>query len=143
MRARRGRPSSRFPGGQRSSSSRASTRAGRTMPATRTATRSALWLTEELPGHDLGGGSIRQARLFEAMAQEFATDLWVVGELEDERVRDAAARVVELPKGRALWSDRRLMRRLLQIGLAFASRLPGGQIYFARPGRRALAGRLR
>jgi glycosyltransferase involved in cell wall biosynthesis len=101
-----------------------------------------LWMTEEVPGRELGGGSIRQAHLFEAVASEVATDLWVVGHVGDEAVRKAAATIVELPKGRPLWTENTLGRRLLQVALALGSRLPG-QIHFARPGRRALAKRLR
>jgi glycosyltransferase involved in cell wall biosynthesis len=100
-----------------------------------------LWITEEVPGRELGGGSIRQAHLFEAIASEFPTDLWVVGEVRDEGVRSAAADLVELPARKAVWSERPLVRRALQLALAFGSRLPG-QLHFSRPGRRALARRL-
>lgn len=56
----------------------------------------ALWLTEEPPSRALGGGNIRQAHLFDALAQAAEIDLVVTAPVEDPAVRAAAANVVEL-----------------------------------------------
>jgi glycosyltransferase involved in cell wall biosynthesis len=97
-----------------------------------------LWLTDESPDRGLGGGSIRQAYLFEALAAEYPTDLVVVGGTEDERVRDAAESLKEVPKRSGLWTDHPVGRRLLELGIMAGSRLPS-YAYPARPARRALA----
>jgi len=97
-----------------------------------------LWVTEEPPDRALGGGSIRQAHLFEALAGAVPTDLLLVGSLGDEGVRAAAAGVHELPKRPAVWSEQPLTRRALSLGIALASRYPSA-IYPAAPSRRALA----
>src|SRR5205085_4760938 len=76
-----------------------------------------LWVTEESPDRALGGGSIRQARLFEALAAAFPTDLLLAGSLEDERVRQAAADVAEIPKRTAPWSSNPLLRRALELAI--------------------------
>ncbi len=99
-------------------------------------------MAPEPPGHHLGGGDIRLAHLFEALAAAIPTDLWTVGKLDDDEVRDAAAGVVELPRRRVPWSQRTSVRRLLQVGLALGSRYPAHH-YQAGPARRALARELR
>lgn len=101
-----------------------------------------LWVTEELPDRSLGGGSIRQAHLFEALAARIPTDLLMIGELRDEGVRRVAARITELPGRRAFWSDRPLVRRPLQLGVIAGSRYPMA-IYPAWPNRRTLSSALR
>lgn len=96
-----------------------------------------LWLTEEPPDRGLGGGSIRQAHLFSALAGAFDVDLVLVGQLGDERVRRAAASVTELPRRRPPWSDRAIVRRALQLAIALGSPYPAPS-YPAAPARRAL-----
>jgi glycosyltransferase involved in cell wall biosynthesis len=96
-----------------------------------------LWVTDEIPDRRLGGGSIRQSHLFEALASVYRTDLVVVGHVRDEHVRAAAASVVELPKRSGLWSEHPLGRRLLELGIMLGSRYPS-YAYLARPARRTL-----
>jgi len=57
-----------------------------------------LWVTNEAPDRNLGGGSIRQAHLLEALADVTDVTLVLFGEpLCDERTRSALAHLVELP----------------------------------------------
>jgi glycosyltransferase involved in cell wall biosynthesis len=98
----------------------------------------ALWVTEEPPGRELGGGSVRQAHLLEALASRFAVDLVTIGTVADRRVRAAAASVVELPRR---WPPRPsdpVGRRALELGLLLVSPYPTS-LYAAAPARRALA----
>jgi polysaccharide biosynthesis protein PslH len=95
-------------------------------------------VTEELPDRTLGGGSIRQAHLFEALAATFPTDLLLAGSLADARVRRAASGVEELRKRRATWSDNPVLRRALELGITLCSSYPSAA-YPAGLNRRALA----
>lgn len=97
-----------------------------------------LWVTEELPDRTLGGGSIRQAHLFEALAAAFPTDLLLTGSLADVRVRTAAAGVEQLRKRRAPWSENPVLRRALELGVTLCSPYPSAA-FPAGPNRRALA----
>src|SRR5262249_44189778 len=63
-----------------------------------------LWVTAEVPGREEGGGGIRQAYLFEALAAEMHTTLLVTGTVRDESVRQAAHQLIELPKPAAIAS---------------------------------------
>jgi glycosyltransferase involved in cell wall biosynthesis len=76
-------------------------------------------VTAEPPDRNLGGGSIREAYLLEALAKEVETHLLLAGTLDDQRTRSALAGVTEvdiatrpLPRGR---SRRRVddLRRVL------------------------------
>jgi polysaccharide biosynthesis protein PslH len=99
-------------------------------------------VTEEPPDRSLGGGNIRQAYLFEALARAFPTDLLVVGRVTDERVRSAAANVTEVSARRPPATEHPVGRRLLALAITLTSAYPA-RIYPAGPGRRALARRLR
>lgn len=101
-----------------------------------------LWVTEEPPDHDGGGGSIRQAYLLDALATAFPLDLLVVGVLRDERVRSTAASVTELPTRRRLWSEHPVGRRALGLAIALGSR-HSYHAYLSGPSRRALARAIR
>jgi polysaccharide biosynthesis protein PslH len=96
-----------------------------------------LWVTEEPPDRTLGGGSIRQAHLLEALAAAFPTDLLLAGSLGDLQVRRAAADVTELPKRPAPWSENAVVRRALELGITLCSPYPSA-VYPAGPSRRAL-----
>lgn len=109
----------------------------RTLPSGRI-----LWITEEPPDRSLGGGSIRQAHLFEAVAGAYSTDLLLVGALNDDRIRRAAASVTELPKSPPFWSDHPLVRRSVELAIALGSPLPSAA-YPLGPSRRKLARALR
>jgi glycosyltransferase involved in cell wall biosynthesis len=97
-----------------------------------------LWVTEEPPGHALGGGSIRQAHLFEALASQVPTDLVAIGAVEDARVRAVAAAITELPRRWPPRSSHPVGRRAQELALALGSRYPVS-LYAAAPARRALA----
>ncbi len=97
-----------------------------------------LWVTEEVPDAGGGGGNIRQARLFLSLAATIPTDLLVVGVVKDQAVRAAAASVTELPERRAPWTAQPILRRVLELGITFASRYPIA-MYPALPARYALS----
>lgn len=56
-----------------------------------------LWVTEEVPGREGGGGGIRQANLLIELAEHVDICLLVAGEVADEGVRSAVDVVVEVP----------------------------------------------
>jgi glycosyltransferase involved in cell wall biosynthesis len=97
-----------------------------------------LWVSEEAPDRSLGGGSIRQAHLFRALADAFPTDLLLAGSLRDESVRATASGVTEIPKRRPPWSKRPAARRALQLAITLTSRDPT-PVYPVLRSRRALA----
>jgi polysaccharide biosynthesis protein PslH len=103
----------------------------------RTAPPRVLWVTEEAPDSSLGGGSIRQAHLFMSLASAFSVDLLLAGTLGDADVRAAAAAVFEIPKHKALWTDRASARRVLELAITLCSRYPL-PAYMSRPARRSL-----
>lgn len=100
-----------------------------------------LWVTEEPPDRLLGGGNIRQAYLFEALARAFSTDLLVIGEVSDERVRQAAASLIEVPAPSPGVIDRGAGPRLQALAGMLGS-LDPQRILPARGSRRALKRRL-
>ncbi len=100
-----------------------------------------LWVTDEPPRLARGGSGIRQFHLFKALAAAFPTDLLVVGAVEDS-VRAAAARVIELPPRRALWTEHPVGRRVLELAIALGSSNPSAACRVV-PSRRALAGAIR
>ncbi|MBV8160717.1 MAG: glycosyltransferase [Acidimicrobiia bacterium] len=59
----------------------------------------ALWVTAEPPDRNLGGGSIREAYLLEALATEVETHLLLAGTLHDAETRAALAGVIEVDVG--------------------------------------------
>jgi glycosyltransferase involved in cell wall biosynthesis len=56
----------------------------------------ALWVTTEPPDRNLGGGSIREAYLLEALAKAVDTHLLLAGTLDDGQTRAALAAVTEV-----------------------------------------------
>lgn len=58
-----------------------------------------LWVTEEAPDRDGGGGGIRQANLLVELAKHFDICLLVATAVTDTAVREAVAEVVEVPLG--------------------------------------------
>jgi polysaccharide biosynthesis protein PslH len=79
----------------------------------------ALWVTTEPPDRDLGGGSIREAYLLEALGDAVETHLLLAGRLDDVRTRAALAGVTEVdlpvPQPAATGMRRRVddLRRVL------------------------------
>lgn len=98
-----------------------------------------MWLTPFPPDHDGAGAHIRQAYLFDALAARAEVHLVVPGRLVDERIRAAAASVLEVDvpepdPGR----HGTTLRRLRDLRIALAGRQPR-QVDVFRQVRRGLA----
>ena len=97
-----------------------------------------LWVTEEPPSRDLGGGNIRQSYLFAALASAIPTDLLVAAPVVDPRVRKLAANVIELPAHWMPHTEHPLGRRVLELAISIGSPHPAS-VFSAAANRRALA----
>jgi glycosyltransferase involved in cell wall biosynthesis len=88
-----------------------------------------LWVTDETPDPDLGGGSIRQYQLLRRLNAHADIDLLMVGQLRNSELRESLHRVVELapPKKPPPWRQWIIDRQT-----AFPGRLPT-EIRLARP----------
>jgi glycosyltransferase involved in cell wall biosynthesis len=91
-----------------------------------------LWVTDEIPDPDLGGGSIRQYHLLRRLADRASIDLLMVGELRDEGLRRSLVRITELPRppvsdGQPTWR-----RRIHNLRVAGVGGLPS-EVDVARP----------
>jgi glycosyltransferase involved in cell wall biosynthesis len=95
-------------------------------------------VTEESPDRDLGGGSIRQAHLVEALARAMPVDLLVAGALADPVTRSALETVVEVPRPVRRSPRNRTERRLLDLRLALLER-GTRETWALGPVRRAMA----
>jgi len=86
--------------------------------------RRVLWVTDEPPGRDLGGGNIRQAHLVEGLAK--VADVWLVvaGQVADPAVREAVVQVLEVPAGPPRSPRGRVVRRLFALWLALGTHDP-------------------
>lgn len=83
-----------------------------------------LWVTNQPPDKNLGGGSIRQAYLFQALARAHPVDLLLTGTLRDDGIRAAAANVTELPTRPALWTNNAVLRKPLLLALTLGYPYP-------------------
>src|SRR5438067_10755324 len=101
----------------------------------------ALWITTEPPDRNLGGGSIREAYLLEALATRIETHLLLAGHLHDERTRAALAGVTEVEAPTRPPARSRLGRRLDDLRRVLVERVPA-DVVENRPRVRALASRL-
>jgi len=98
----------------------------------------ALWVTDEPPDRDLGGGSIRQAHLIEALGRRVETDVLLAGHLVDDVTRGATSIVFEVSDHHRGPPVGRTVRRLHDVGLALFEPLPR-DLFYLRAVRRALA----
>jgi glycosyltransferase involved in cell wall biosynthesis len=98
----------------------------------------ALWVSAEPPDRGLGGGSIRQAHLLEALGGTVETRLVLAGRLADERTRAALAGVVEVDAAVAPDPATQWRRRLRDLRRATLARGPA-EVDANRRVRRALA----
>jgi len=98
-----------------------------------------LWVTDEPPDRNLGGGNIRQAHLVTALAERLPTTLLVAAHLHDVRTRAALASVIEVPVVKFVPRSETL-RRLRDLGHALAG---PSEIFDNRATVRALRPRLR
>lgn len=97
----------------------------------------ALWVSAEAPDRGLGGGSIRQAYLLEALSRAAETRLLLAGRLGDERIRSGLAEVVEVDATVAPDPPTRWRRRLRDLRRATVARGPA-EVDANRGVRRAL-----
>jgi glycosyltransferase involved in cell wall biosynthesis len=102
----------------------------------------ALWVTTEPPDRNLGGGSIREAYLLEALAKEVETHLLLAGSLHDEQTRAVLAGVTEIEVGGNSSPVAPMRRRVDDLRRVLIERQPFEAIE-NRPRVRALAARLR
>jgi glycosyltransferase involved in cell wall biosynthesis len=75
----------------------------------------ALWITTQAPDRSLGGGSIRDAHMIEALGSACETELLLCGQLEDPRTRRVLARVMEVEPPKAPAPLPQWRRRLRDI----------------------------
>ncbi|MBV8305569.1 MAG: glycosyltransferase [Acidimicrobiia bacterium] len=101
----------------------------------------ALWVTAEPPDRSLGGGSIREAYLLEALAKEVETHLLLAGALHDQQTRAVLAGVTELDVPTRRPPATRAQRRADDLRRALVDRVPADVIE-NRPRVRALGERL-
>jgi glycosyltransferase involved in cell wall biosynthesis len=97
-----------------------------------------LWVTEERPDRKLGGGSVRQAHLLEAIGEAMAIDLLITGRVEDPQVRAAVAGLTELEVRLGFTPEDPIGRRLHWLAVTLLSPRPW-YAYGAGLRRRALA----
>lgn len=98
----------------------------------------ALWVTVEAPDRGLGGGSIRQAHLLEALAGRVETHLVLVGRLEDPLTRARLAAVTEVAPPPERRNMGRTGDRLVTLSRAVLGSGPDS-VAENRPHRRLLA----
>jgi glycosyltransferase involved in cell wall biosynthesis len=98
----------------------------------------ALWVTAEPPDRRLGGGSIRQAHLLEALGRRADTHLVLAGRLDDAATRAALAGVTEVAAVHPRAPSTTVTRRLRDLWRATGGRAPE-EALDARLVRRALA----
>ncbi len=103
-----------------------------------------LWVTSEVPDLHLGGGSIRQAHLVEALARQTETHLLLADQLQDHRLRGLLASVTEvLPTGLPYYPEvGRNRQRFRSAWHTFMHREPI-EVIMERPMRRVLLPSLR
>jgi glycosyltransferase involved in cell wall biosynthesis len=107
-------------------------------PADPTDVARVLWVTDEPPDPALGGGSIRQFHLLQALASAMPVDVVIVGAVPDPRIQDLAASVTMLDRDRALVTEHPIGRRALSLAITLGSPYPAA-MYPTRPVRRTLA----
>jgi glycosyltransferase involved in cell wall biosynthesis len=66
--------------------------------ADRSVSRRVLWVTDEVPDADLGGGSIRQHHILTRLAAATNVDLLLVGTLVDDSLRRCLNKVIEVDR---------------------------------------------
>ena len=84
----------------------------------------ALWVTTEPPDRNLGGGSIREAYLLEALANAVETHLLLAGTLHDERTRSVLSGVTEIDLSARRPPSTRARRRVDDLRRVLVERQP-------------------
>jgi glycosyltransferase involved in cell wall biosynthesis len=95
----------------------------------------ALWVTEEPPDRNRGGGNIRQAHLLSALAARIPTSLLLAGHLEDDQTRAVVAAVTEVAVEK-VGATSRWRRRGRDAVMALGA--GPAEVYVNRPTRRVL-----
>src|SRR5713101_4092328 len=83
-----------------------------------------LWVTEEVPDADLGGGSIREYHVLRRVAKAIDTDLLLVGHLGDDGLRNSLSQVIELPRPPARPVDGYVRGRVRSVRRTVSGRYP-------------------
>jgi glycosyltransferase involved in cell wall biosynthesis len=102
----------------------------------------ALWVTAEPPDRNLGGGSIREAYLLEALGRAVDTHLLLAGHLDDQQTRGAMSAITELEVLDRPPPSTRAARRVDDLRRVLVERRPAAVVE-NRPRVEALASRLR
>jgi glycosyltransferase involved in cell wall biosynthesis/GT2 family glycosyltransferase len=83
-----------------------------------------LWVTDEPPDRNKGGGNIRQAMLLDALHGRIDVTLLLAGHLEDDATRARLAAVMEVPRPRPQAEDGPVQRRVRDLWRVVAQRRP-------------------
>ncbi|HEX4490322.1 MAG TPA: glycosyltransferase [Acidimicrobiia bacterium] len=85
-----------------------------------------LWVTDEAPDRNGGGGNIRQAALLDVLADGADVTVLLAGHLSDDSVRARVTAVLEVPRPRprSRESHRALRRRVRDLGRVLVRRRP-------------------
>lgn len=97
-----------------------------------------LWVTDEVPDHRLGGGSIRQFHLLRRLSAKADVDLLMLGRLPDDDLRQSMCRLYELERPSGMGERQKWLRH--RAGL-----IPGilpAEVAVVSPSWRALSARL-
>lgn len=101
------------------------------------ATPRVLWVTTESPDRNLGGGSIREAYLLEALARRAQVHLLLVGHLRDEVTRAVLGEITELDPPPPLPQRSLARRRVEDLRRVLVDR-EASEVVDSRPARAAL-----
>jgi glycosyltransferase involved in cell wall biosynthesis len=96
-----------------------------------------LWVTDEPPDRNQGGGNIRQAGLLDGICDRVDVTLLLVGHLRDEVTRAKLGEVLEIPTPRRRTPRSLTQRRIRDIWHAVVRRRPA-EILVSAPVRRAM-----
>jgi glycosyltransferase involved in cell wall biosynthesis len=91
-----------------------------------------LWVTDEAPDRDQGGGNIRQAMLLQSLRHRADVTLLLVGKLRDEQTRRHLDAVLELPRPRIRAPRNVTARRLHDVWRVLGRRRPSDVTNAAR-----------
>jgi glycosyltransferase involved in cell wall biosynthesis len=91
-----------------------------------------LWVTDEPPDRNLGGGNIRQAMLLDRLGTRFDITLLLVGSLRDEATRSHLTDLVELAPPRRRLPRSLTERRVRDAWRALVRRKPSQVVGAAR-----------
>ena len=91
-----------------------------------------LWVTEEPPDRNGGGGNIRQAAMLDVLADHADVTVLLAGRLTDESVRSRVASVIEVPRPRLRAPGTVLRRRTRDLTRVLLHRRPSDVVETTR-----------